>query len=113
MPVDVIETPEAVEIVADLPGVAPDSLEVTINAGTLVIAGIKSAPLCAHREAAFHLAERTFGQFACVVRCDIPVDGSRATATLDRGELHVVLPRLDDRRGKPILIPVTSRSEQR
>jgi len=44
-----------------------------------------------------------------VVHCEVPVDASRATGTLEGGELHIVLPRLNDRRGKPIVIPVTSR----
>ena len=31
--VDVLETADAVEVVADLPGVTPESVEVTINGG--------------------------------------------------------------------------------
>jgi HSP20 family molecular chaperone IbpA len=72
------------------------------------VTGRKRAPLCTHREAAFHLAERTFGHFACVVRCEVAVDASRARATLGAGELHVVLPRIDDRRGREIAITVES-----
>ncbi len=106
--VDVLETAAAIEIVADLPGVAADALRVTFTGGTLVIAGRKRAPICAHREAAFHLAERTFGHFACVVRCDVAVDAGRARATLVAGELHIVLPRIEERRGLDIAITVES-----
>ena len=108
-PVDVLETATAVEIVVDLPGVAADSVTATFTGGTLVVAGRKRAPLCAHREAAFHLAERTFGQFACVVRCEVAVDAGRARATLRAGELHIALPRIEDRRGAeiPIIIEAT------
>ena len=67
-PVDVLETATAVEIVVDFPGVASDSVTATLTNGTLVIAGRKRAPGCEHRGATFHLAERTFGRFACVVR---------------------------------------------
>ena len=104
-PVDVIETAAAIEIVADLPGVPAESVRVTYTGGTLVITGRKRAPQCAHREAAFHLAERTFGHFACAVRCELAVDAGRARATLAGGELHIVLPRIDERRGREI--PVT------
>ena len=112
-PVDVLETATAIEIVVDLPGVASDSVTATFTGGTLVVAGRKRAPLCAHREAAFHLAERTFGQFVCVVRCEVAVDAGRAQATLGSGELHIVLPRVEDRRGAeiPITIAATSRPE--
>jgi HSP20 family protein len=105
-PVDVIATAASVEVVADLPGVPAESIRVTFTAGTLVIAGRKRAPRCAHREAAFHLAERTFGQFACVVRCEVAVDAGRARATLASGELRIVLPRIDERRGCEIPITV-------
>lgn len=107
-PVDVIETESAIEIVADLPGVAPDAVRVVYTGNTLVVAGRKQTRHCAHREAAFHLAERTFGRFVCVVRCDIAVDAGRARATLRAGELHVVLPRIDERRGHEIAIAIES-----
>jgi HSP20 family protein len=107
-PVDVIETADSIEVVADLPGLPADSVRITFTGGRLVIAGRKRAPLCAHREAAFHLAERTFGHFACVVRCEVAVDAGRARATFARGELHVVLPRIDERRGREIPITVES-----
>ena len=90
-----------------------DSVTATFTSGTLVVAGRKRAPLCAHREAAFHLAERTFGQFVCVVRCEVAVDAGRARATLGSGELHIMLPRVEDRRGAeiPITIAATPRPE--
>ena len=105
-PVDVIETAASVEVVADLPGIPADSVRVTFTEGTLVISGRKRAPRCAHHEAAFHLAERTFGHFACVVRCEVAVDAGRARAMLAGGELHIVLPRIDERRGREIPITV-------
>jgi HSP20 family protein len=106
--IDVVETAEAIEIVADIPGVPPESVQVIFAGGTLVVRGHKRAPQCAHREAAFHLAERPFGHFACAVRCEVPVDSGRARATLHAGELHVVLPRIDERRGRQIPIAVES-----
>lgn len=107
-PVDVIETARSIEVVADLPGVPAESVRVTFTEGTLVVSGRKRAPLCAHQEAAFHLAERTFGHFACVIRCEAAVDAGHARATLSAGELHVVLPRIDERRGCEISITVES-----
>jgi HSP20 family protein len=107
-PLDVIETAVAIEIVADLPGVAMDELRVVYSRGAVIVAGRKSAPACHHRDAAFHLAERTFGRFACVVRLSAAIDAGRAKATLAAGELHVVLPRVEDRRGRDIPIAIES-----
>ncbi len=109
-PVDVIETATAIEIVADLPGVTSDTLRVVYTRGAVVIAGRKAAPGCEHRGATFHLAERTFGRFACVIRLATAVDGGRGQATLAAGELRVRLPRTDERRGRDITITVEAAS---
>jgi HSP20 family protein len=104
--VDVSETPTAIEIVADLPGVTAEALRVVYTQGAVVIAGRKRAPGCEHRGATFHLAERTFGRFACVIRIGAAVDAGRAQASLSCGELRLRLPRIDDRRGRDITIKV-------
>jgi HSP20 family molecular chaperone IbpA len=62
--------------------------------------------VCSHGNAAFHLAERTFGRFARAVRISGAVDAGRARATLQTGELRVVIPRIDERRGQEIRIPI-------
>jgi HSP20 family protein len=108
-PLDVLETAHAIEVVADLPGIQAESLRVVFTDGVLVVTGHKRATRCTHREATFHLAERPFGHFACVVRCEVPVDAGRARATLDAGELRIVLPRVEERRGREIAIAVTGR----
>ena len=57
-------------------------------------------------EAAFHVAERTFGRFARGVRLTGAFDVGRADARLRAGELRVTLPRIDERRGRERRIPV-------
>lgn len=107
-PLDVLETAGAVEILLDVPGVPADALRVILTGETLVIAGRKVPKACAHRDATFQLAERCFGQFARAIRLAGAFDAGRATASLSAGELHVVLPRIDERRGRDIHIPVTA-----
>lgn len=104
--VDVIETPEAIEIVADLPGVARASIRIVFTSGTLVITGRKRPPACEHHGAAFHLAERGFGRFAWGVRLAMAIDAGQAKATFEAGELRVTLPRLEERRGREIRIAI-------
>ena len=105
-PLDVIETATALEVVMDLPGVASESVHVVFARNTLVVAGQKAAAACEHPEAAFHLAERAFGRFARAVRITGAFDAGAAQARLTAGELRVVLPRIDERRGREIRIPV-------
>jgi HSP20 family protein len=105
-PLDVIETDAGVEVVIDLPGVASDSIHVMFARNVLLVAGHKSPTTCDPDEAAFHLAERAFGRFARAVRLDGALESGHASATLRDGELRVTIPRIDDRRGREIRIPV-------
>ena len=105
--VDVFETEKTVEIVLDLPGVAADAVRVLFKAGVLLIVGEKERPDLSRRgPASFHLVERDFGRFARAVRINTAIDGSQAKARLANGELRVVLPRIVDRRGNGLLVPI-------
>ena len=104
-PLDVVETASAVEVVIDLPGVPLVSIRVAIRRSTLLVVGAKQAPPI-DPSARFHVAERSYGRFARAVRLGGAFDGSRARAIVHAGQLRVILPRLDDRRGQVLLVPV-------
>lgn len=104
--VDVVETPAGLEIVVDLPGVAASDIEVSAAGGALLIAGRKSPPGCERHHAAFHLVERSFGSFARRIPLSGAFDMGRADARLHGGELRIVLPRIEERRGRAIRIDV-------
>lgn len=102
---DIMETTEATEVVVDVPGVRPESLRVAIRANTVMIVGAKLVP-AAPANARFHLAERTYGRFARAVRIAGAFDGKRAKAILQNGLLRIVLPRIEDRRGKLVHVSI-------
>lgn len=102
---DVLETASALEIVVDVPGVVAESLRVAIRRSTLLIVGAKLSP-AADPDMRYHLAERSYGRFARAVRLAGAIDATRARATTAGGELRVVLPRIEDRRGSVFMIPV-------
>jgi HSP20 family protein len=105
-PLDVIETAAAIEILLDVPGVVSTSINIAFSRNTLVITGQKLPGACEHRAAAFHVAERTFGHFARAVRLGGAYNAGAARATLSAGELRIVLPRIEERRGGEIRIPL-------
>jgi HSP20 family molecular chaperone IbpA len=72
----------------------------------LLVAGQKVAAVCEHGDAAFHIAERSFGRFARAIQVDGAFDAGRATATLANGELRILLARRTERRGAQIRIPI-------
>jgi HSP20 family protein len=106
---DVQETVDALEVVVDLPGVTAEHVRVLIKNAVLVLVGEKPSPYPAGPgDATFHVVERSFGRFARAVKLEGAVDAGRARAVLSGGELRVSIPKLDERRGKDILVPVAS-----
>jgi len=104
---DVLETAGAIEVIVDVPGVAPESIRVAIRRSTLLIVGAKLAP-AADPTARFHVVERSYGRFARAVRIGGAVDATRVRAVASAGQLRIILPRLDDRRGQVLMVPVES-----
>jgi len=106
-PLDVIETGSAVEVVLDVPGVRRSAIRVLIKNGIVVVAGEKvPSDACVRAEASFHLVERSFGRFARAVPLVGAFDTGRARADLRRGQLRITVPKVADRRGREILVPV-------
>jgi HSP20 family protein len=105
-PADVIETPNQVEVILDLPGVAREDVHILFARGTVLIAGLKRSSVCSHSDAAFHMAERAFGRFARAIRVAGAVDAGNARATLSAGELRITVPRIVERRGREIRIAI-------
>jgi HSP20 family protein len=106
-PLDVLESAVDIEIVMDLSGVAPEALRVLYRAGVVIIAGEK-APVPVGSDQSYHLVEREFGRFARVVRLAGAFDVGNARASMRNGELTIVLPKLEERRGQAHRIAVSS-----
>ncbi|MEZ5293015.1 MAG: Hsp20/alpha crystallin family protein [Vicinamibacterales bacterium] len=106
---DVFETREAIELAVDLPGVPPQNIRILVRAGVVIVAGEKDRPEhVARGSASFHLVERDFGRFARAVRVHVAIDAARATAAMREGELRVRLPKIDERRGVAIAVPIST-----
>jgi HSP20 family protein len=106
---DVLETSSAVEIVVDVAGVPSDAIRVLFRGDVLLVAGEK-APDASGAATSFHLLERGYGRFARAVRLSGAFEIGQAHASLVDGELTIVLPKREDRRGQAKAIPVTNRS---
>ena len=109
---DVLETEGAVEVTVDVAGVTIDALRILFRSGVLLIVGEK-APVGGGGQQTYHLVEREFGRFARAVRVSGAFDIPHARATLQSGELRIVLPKLQERRGSAHRIAVVGAPEPR
>jgi HSP20 family protein len=89
--VDVIEEDDDVRVEAEVPGVSPDDISVTLAEHSLVIRGEKKPEKTGGR--GFHRAERSYGAFRRVVSIPVEVDRERVDATFKNGVLTVVIPK--------------------
>ncbi len=109
---DVVETDSTIEIHVDLPGVTADALRVLIKNGMVIIAGEKLPHDVSQRsEGSFHLVERGFGHFARAVRLTGAFDAGGARAMLQSGELRIEIPKITERRGREITVPIGEADE--
>ena len=104
--IDVYECHGELNIVVEVPGLAPESLRVTHKDGTLAIAGERREKR-PQGALGFLCVERPQGRFARSLTLDLPVDISQAQARLKGGLLTITIPRLKDRRGREIVLPIT------
>jgi HSP20 family protein len=100
-PMDVAEGKEAITVTAELPGVDPNEIAVTLEGDLLTLRGEKEAEKTDERR---HHAERTWGMFMRTVRLPAAVDASKVTATFKNGVMTVTLPKTAGPKGA--LIPV-------
>jgi HSP20 family protein len=109
---DVLENDDIVEVVVDVAGIPAEAIRIVFRSAVLLIAGEKAPPVQTEPRT-FHLVEREFGRFARAVRLTGAFDVQEAKATVLDGELRIVLPKMDDRRGSAQRIPVTASGDGR
>lgn len=88
-------TPQAVEIYAFMPGVAPESVDVQIEKGLLTIAGERTPAAAGQQEekTTAHIEERFAGRFRRVISLPDDIDANAVEASCRDGVLHVTVPR--------------------
>jgi HSP20 family protein len=102
-PVDLLETADHYILVAELPGIQRDDLQISMHdEGRITLSGVRR-----ERERAceqYHRIERGHGSFSRTFHLPIPVDADRITADLRDGVLTVTCPKATDTASRRIHI---------
>jgi len=106
--VDVFEEPESIRIVAEVPGVKPEDVKITLEGNVLTVHGTKQQ-LAEERTQQVHRYERLYGQFERSFTVPATVDPSGIKATYEHGVLTITLPKVEKARPKQIDVQVTSK----
>lgn len=92
-PIDVLETADAYIVIAELPGVRREDLDIHIDDGRLTLAGSRGERELACEQ--YHRIERGHGAFSRTFQLPLPVDADRINADLRDGVLTVTCPKAD------------------
>ncbi len=108
-PVDVAESGTHLVVEAEVPGVDPESIEVVTRGGELMLRGRRDPSSARLQDGAEILHdEREYGLFERVIPLGTAVNTRQARARLDRGVLRIELPKVQNRRGEAVRIPVST-----
>ena len=91
-PVDLLETPDAYVVTAELSGVDRDDLQIQLHDGRLTISGARRdrGESCEQ----YHRLERRHGGFSRTIQLPLAVDGERIVADLRDGVLTLTCPKI-------------------
>ncbi|PBC59434.1 Hsp20/alpha crystallin family protein [Rhodococcus sp. ACPA1] len=104
MPMDLYKVDDHYVLHADLPGVDPGSVDVSVDNGTLTLTAHRSAP--SEENVQWIASERFSGTFRRQLSLGDGVDPDRISASYENGVLSVTIPLAE--RAKPRRIEVSS-----
>ncbi len=104
VPVDIYTTDENVVILAALPGLRPEDVDITFEGNTVTLRGEFAQPT--EENINWHLQERYYGPFERTITLNIPVDMDHAEAFFENGLLKLIIPKAEEIRPKKIKVHV-------
>ncbi len=103
--IDLLETDDHFVLRADLPGMSEQDVHIELEDNVLLITGERKSEQEEKKEG-YYRVERSFGSFARSLTLPEGVDGSKVTATFDRGVLEVRIPKPEQRKPHRVSISV-------
>jgi len=103
--VDVSETKNDLVVKAELPGMDPKDIDITLSDGHLMIKGQKRHEK-EEKDEDYHSVERSYGSFVRAVHLPKEVKHDKINARYKNGVLKIVLPKSEEAKTKEIKIKV-------
>jgi HSP20 family protein len=107
-PVDIFEDSNEIRIMAELPGVRPQDVKISLESNLLTIHGQKQQ-VAEERTERVHRYERTYGQFERTFTLPSSVDAGNIKAKYEHGVLTVTLPKVERAKPREIKVDVETR----
>lgn len=90
-------------VTAELPGVNPDAIDISVVGDTLTISGSREVEPLKEGES-YHRQERGFGKFSRSLQLPFHVDAQKVDAKYERGVVVIILPRSEAEKPRKISV---------
>ena len=104
-PVDIVEEGDAMKITAEIPGVKPENVKVSVTDNLLTVSGTKMQEK-EEKTTKLHRFERNYGAFERTFTLPATVNGKGVKATYAEGLLTIVLPKVEAAKPQTVSIDV-------
>ena len=114
LPIDSYATDDEVVILASVPGVSAEDIEITVEKNTVTLKGtIPSVAKSDHAKGAtWYLHELPSGSFRRSLTLPIEIDTARAEATVESGVLRLSLPKAEASRPRQIRVQAATTPQE-
>jgi len=112
LPLDVFATGDNIVVLAAIPGVDPEQIEISIEKNVLTLRGsiANAAESAEAKDSTWYLHELPSGSFQRSLTLPVDVDASRAEATFEHGMLRLTLPKQEAAKPRQIRVKVAGAS---
>ena len=104
-PIDLSETADKVTVKAEIPGMDPKEIDISIQGDTLVIKGEKKEEK-EEKGKNYYRMERRYGSFARSIDLPASVDTNKVTAECKNGVLEITMQKKEEVKPKQISVKV-------
>jgi HSP20 family protein len=92
--IDIAESKDAIDVMAELPGVDEKDLDITLADGMLTVRGEKKTERDEQdKDKNWHVVERSYGSFSRTIPLPFDPDPAKVEAKFDKGVLRIHLPK--------------------
>ncbi len=102
---EITETPEAVQLKLEIPGMEAKDLNVEVTADSLTINGERKSEIKTEEEG-FTRTEFRYGKFHRVIPLPVRVDNNNVTAEYKDGILNLTLPKAEEEKNKVVKVSI-------
>jgi HSP20 family protein len=102
---DVSETKDSVVVKAEVPGMDPKDIDISLADGILTLKGEKKQER-EEKEENYYLTESSYGSFSRSIRLPHEVQGDKVKANCKNGILKITMPKSEEAKKKEIKVKV-------